>query len=88
MDTLNSKKGGETMNTGMMWVLVVIALVVGLFGGYMYEKSKLTNQMMMTESSMQKQVTDLQMKNDELMKNQSTGSGTMMHVTPTGMMQH
>lgn len=75
----------------MMWVLVIIALLVGAFGGYYYEKSKLVSQMMMSESSLQKQVNDLKMKNETLMKEMVSPTTTptgMMHVTPTGEMMH
>jgi len=77
------------MNKQIMWVLVVVALLVGLYGGYAYEKSKLTSQMMMAESSLQKQLDDANMKNDQLMKAQPTGNDMMMtSPTPTGMMMH
>ena len=72
------------MNNQLIWLLVIVALLVGAFGGYYYEKSKLTNQMMMVESSLQQQLNDAKMKTDQLMKMQTTlvPSG-MMHVTTT-----
>jgi len=74
----------------MIWIFVIVALIVGAFGGYMYEKSKLTNDMMMNESNLQQQVTDLKMKNDQLMKDQNTENGKMMQSSPepSGMMMH
>ncbi|MDE2590209.1 MAG: hypothetical protein KGL95_11185 [Patescibacteria group bacterium] len=73
------------MSKSTTWILVVVALLVGAFGGYSFEKSKLTSQMMMSNSAFQKQMQDLQMKYDTLMKSQN---GTMMKATPapTGAM--
>ncbi len=78
------------MNKQMIWVFVIVALIVGAFGGYSYEKSKLTSQMMMIESSLQKQLDDTKMKNEQLMKNQNTENGKMMQTSPapSGMMMH
>jgi hypothetical protein len=77
------------MNKQMMWGLVIVALIVGILCGYFYEKSKASNEMMMSESTMQKQVQDLQMKNEQLMKDQTMGNGKMMPTAaPSGMMMH
>jgi hypothetical protein len=69
------------MNKQMMWIPIV-ALAVGALGGYYYEKSKLTSQMMMTQSSLQKQLDMAKMKINQLMKAQTMGNGTMMHASP------
>lgn len=76
------------MNKQTMWILVILALIIGAFGGYYYEKSKLTNQMMVAQSAMEKQLEDAKMKNDQLIKNQATGDAMMKDVTPqpTGAM--
>ncbi len=80
---LEKIKGGDnTMNKQMMWIFVIVALILGAFGGYFYEKSKLSGQMMMSESAMQKQMQDLQMKNDQLMKSQTMKNEKMMQTTP------
>lgn len=70
------------MNKQMMWGLIVVALFIGAFVGYYMEKNKLTNQMMMLQTTMQKQLDDAKMKNDQLMKSQTTGTDTMMKATP------
>ncbi len=75
------------MNKGI-WVLVIVAFLVGVFGGYYWEKTKLTSQMMSMQSDMQKKLDSEKMKNDQMVKdkmiqeskgNASTGtSDTMM----------
>lgn len=77
------------MDKQMMWIVaVVIALFVGAFGGYYFEKTKLTSQMMMAQTDLQKQVDDLKMKNDQLMANPAPDNGTMMKTNsePSGAM--
>lgn len=56
------------MNKQMMWILVVVALLVGAYAGYYYEKTKLIKMMMVSQSDMQKQIDALKMENGQLMK--------------------
>ncbi len=70
-----------------MWILVVVALFVGAYAGYYYEKTKLINIMMVAESDMQKQIGDLKMKNEQLMKKWIMEGGKMMETPqPSGTM--
>lgn len=78
------------MNKNMIWIIIVIiALIAGVFGGYTYENTKLSNQMMISKSALQKQVQDLQAKNDQLMKTQHVsedamiGKDKMMQTSPS-----
>lgn len=70
------------MNKTSMWIFIVVALIIGVFAGYYYEKSKLTTEMMMVQSDAKKQLDDLKMKNDQLMKGQTSQGDTMMPATP------
>lgn len=76
------------MSKNMMYGAIIIALLVGAFGGYYYEKTKLTTRMSMMQADMQKQVDDTNMKYDQLMKTQTAGTDKMMQPSsePTGAM--
>lgn len=72
------------MNKGMMWGIVVIALLVGAFGGYYYEKTKLTSAMMTMQASMQKQMDNAKMmqSNNTMMQ---SDKGMMKETAPVMM---
>lgn len=72
-----------------MWILIIIALIIGAFAGYYYEKTKMSSQLMMVQSDLQKQLDSAKMENEKLMKDQSAEEkGTMMKDTtpPAGAM--
>lgn len=46
------------MNKGVVVVLIIVALVVGAFGGFYYERSRATMKMEETKMAMQKQIDD------------------------------
>ncbi|MGH7246335.1 MAG: COG4315 family predicted lipoprotein [Candidatus Levyibacteriota bacterium] len=62
------------MNKGMMWVMVVVALVVGFVGGFYFEKSRAAKNVDDVKMAMQKQIDDAKMMGNQAM-------------SPTGMMQ-
>jgi len=66
------------MNKSMMWGFVVVALVVGMLAGYLFERSRATTNMEAAKMVMEKQVQDIQMKLDQLEKEKA-----MMQVTPS-----
>ena len=66
------------MNKTAMWVLVVIALLVGLFAGYYYEKTKMDNLMASTVAGMQKQVDDAKASNKTMPTEMMMKSDTTM----------
>lgn len=49
------------MNKNMMWGLVVVALIVGVFVGFSIEKQRATDKMEATKMMMQKQIDDAKM---------------------------
>src|SRR5260221_10134503 len=49
------------MNKNMIWGLVVVALVVGVFIGYSVEKQRATDKLEATKMMMQKQIDDTKM---------------------------
>lgn len=61
-------------NKQMMWGLVAVALVVGVFIGYSVEKQRAASNMEATKMMMQKQIDDAKM----MAKNAPTGSGDAM----------
>ena len=74
------------MNKQMMWILVVVALLVGAYAGYYYEKTKLVNMMTAQRSDMQRQIEESKMKraNDE--EPVKGDDKTMETPEPTGVM--
>ncbi len=50
------------MNKNIMWGLIVVALLIGLFIGYFVEKQRATDKMEATKMMMQKQIDDAMMK--------------------------
>src|SRR6185437_12433588 len=60
------------MSKGIMWGVVIIALLIGAFGGYYFEKTKMTSQMVMLQASMQKQMDDAKMKNTDSMMQENS----------------
>ena len=46
------------MNKSLMWIMPVIILCVGVFIGYYAEKVKMTNQLAVTQTVMQKKLDD------------------------------
>lgn len=49
------------MNKNMMWIAVIVALFVGAFAGYSFEKSRATTKMEGMKMDMQKQIDDAKM---------------------------
>ena len=56
------------MNKQMMWGLVVVALTVGIFVGYVVERQRASDKLEATKMMLQKQVNDVQMKLDQMEK--------------------
>lgn len=50
-----------------MWLLVIVALGVGAYGGYFYEKTKFVKLMTTQFNDMQKQITDAKMAANTMM---------------------
>lgn len=77
------------MNKGMMWALVVVALLVGAYAGYAYEKNKLVSMMNSQQASYQTQIEALKKSAGEnKMAGQKNGSAMknnliMMPKSPT-----
>jgi uncharacterized membrane-anchored protein YhcB (DUF1043 family) len=65
------------MNKNTMWIVVVIALLIGAYIGYAYEKPKLTASMMMS-ADLQNQLNTAKGENAKLMK-----SNAQVSVTPS-----
>lgn len=65
-------------------IIVVVALLIGAYAGYAYEKSKLVRMMETQRMDLQKQVDDAKMMNEN---KQVTPTATMMEdnstLTPT-----
>jgi uncharacterized membrane-anchored protein YhcB (DUF1043 family) len=74
------------MNKSMMWIAVVVALLVGIFGGYMYAKSQSENEMMMVKQDMQKQIDAAKMESDKMMQQDSMKQDAA--ASPTEAMMH
>jgi hypothetical protein len=72
------------------FVIVVVALLLGAYGGYAYEKAKLLTMMDTQRMDMQKQIDDAKMVQENSMNDDKMISPTemMMHttVTPTDTM--
>lgn len=66
------------MQKNTLYILLFIALVVGAFGGYYYEKTKLMNQMTMWQADMQKQLDDEKSLNKQLTEKMPTPSIKVM----------
>jgi uncharacterized membrane-anchored protein YhcB (DUF1043 family) len=54
------------MSKQMTWILIIIALLVGLYAGYYYEKQKLNNLMSVQRADMQRQIDDAKMLNKQV----------------------
>jgi predicted lipoprotein with Yx(FWY)xxD motif len=69
------------MNKNMMWGTIVVALIIGVFIGYVVEKQRAISNMEAMKMAMQKQIDDANM-----MAKTDTGKDAMMH--PTDAMMH
>lgn len=52
------------MNGKGMWILVIVALFVGAYGGYAYEKAKFVKLMAAQRDDMQRQIDDAKLTSD------------------------
>lgn len=67
------------MNRNLM-SLVVIALLVGVFLGFIFERQRATNKMEAAKLSMQRQIDEARMVNEKLMQENKK---LQMSLTPT-----
>ncbi len=79
------------MNKGMAWGLIVAALIVGVFLGYYFEKTKLTKQMVGLQTEMQSQIDNAKMEAQKMAPTMPTSAPqssavalTMMESTKLG----
>lgn len=83
------------MSKNTMWLAVVVALLVGVFVGFVFERQRATDKMEAAKLSWQKQIEDSKMSNDKLMMENTQlirsltpsptaePTGAMKKVTPT-----
>ncbi len=66
------------MNKTTMWIIVIVALIVGFVGGFFIANSQASKSMMMVKEDMQKQINDAKMENEKMMEENSAGDDKMM----------
>lgn len=73
------------MNKGVTWLLVVVALLVGLYAGYAYEKNKMDGLMMSMQSNYQQQLNAAKTQPTGMMSDVVMMSKTGYATDPKGM---
>jgi len=79
------------MKGNSIWLAVVVALLVGVFVGFAFERQRATDKMEAAKLSMQKQIDEVRMANEKLtaenkqlqMSLTPTPTGEAKKVTPT-----
>ncbi len=66
------------MNKNIMWLAVVVALLVGIFLGFAFERSRATSKMETEKLLMQKQIDDVKMTNEKLLQ-----ENKQLQISPT-----
>ncbi len=71
------------MKGNSIWLVVVVALLVGVVVGFAFERQRATDKMEVAKLLMQKQIDEVRMSDEKLMKDNKQLQ-TSLTPTPTG----